>query len=49
MSGYSIPALLNASGGTTGTTGAMTINSLYGQPLYRQLSRNLFMSMKFSF
>ncbi|MGB8721956.1 MAG: carboxypeptidase regulatory-like domain-containing protein [Terriglobales bacterium] len=49
MSGYSIPALLNASGGTTGTTGAMTINSLYGQPLYRQLSRNLFMSIKFSF
>jgi len=27
----------------------MTLNSLYGQPLYHQLARNLYMAIKFTF
>jgi Carboxypeptidase regulatory-like domain len=49
MSPYNINALLNSAGGVVGKNGAMTINSLYGQPLYRQVSRNLYMSIKFNF
>ena len=47
--GYNYKALFNSAGGVTGKSGAMTINSLYGQPLYHQLSRNLYMSVKFTF
>ena len=49
MSGYNYKALFNSASGVTGTSGAMTINSLYGHPLYTQLSRNLYMSVKFTF
>jgi hypothetical protein len=49
MSPYNYKALFNSAGGVTGTSGAMTINSLYGKPLYVQLSRNLYMSIKFTF
>ncbi|MGA6982020.1 MAG: carboxypeptidase regulatory-like domain-containing protein [Candidatus Sulfotelmatobacter sp.] len=46
---YNYKALFNSAGGTTGTNGAMTINSLYGQPLYHQLARNLYLSVKYTF
>jgi hypothetical protein len=49
MSPYNYKALFNSSGGVTGTSGAMTINNLYGKPLYHQLSRNLYMAFKFTF
>jgi hypothetical protein len=49
MSGYNYKALFNNASGVTGSTGAMTINSLYGKPLYTQLSRTLYMSVKFTF
>jgi hypothetical protein len=49
MSPYNYKALFNSAGGVTGPSGAMTINSLYGQPLYHQLSRTLYMSVKFTF
>jgi hypothetical protein len=49
QSGYNYKTLFNSSGGVTGTSGAMTINSLYGKPLYHQLSRNLYMAVKFTF
>ncbi len=49
MSPYNYKALFNSAGGKTGTSGAMTINNLYGQPLYHQLARNMFMSLKFTF
>ena len=49
MSGYNYAALLQAPGGTVGTNGQMTLNSLYGKPLYRQQSRNMYMSIKFTF
>jgi hypothetical protein len=49
MSGYDYKSLINNALGATGTSGAMTIGSLYGKPLYRQLTRNLYMSVKFTF
>jgi hypothetical protein len=47
--GYNYKALFNTAGGVTGTNGAMTINSMYGQPLYHQQSRSIYMSIKFAF
>jgi hypothetical protein len=35
--------------GSVGPNGQMTLNSLYGKPLFHQLSRNMFMSIKFTF
>jgi hypothetical protein len=49
MSGYNYKALFNNASGTTGTSGAMTINSLYGKPLYHQNGRTLYMAVKFTF
>ena len=49
MSGYNYQALMQNIGGTRGTSGNMTLNSLYGQPLYHQLARNLYMAIKFTF
>ena len=49
MSPYNYKTLFNSAQGVTGTSGAMTINSLYGQPLYHQLSRTLYMSVRFTF
>ena len=49
MSGYDYKALFNSAGGGTGTNGIAAINSLYGKPLYRQLSRTLYMTFKFTF
>ena len=49
MSPYNYKALFNSAQGYTGTSGAMTINSIYGQPLYRQLTRTLYMAVKFTF
>jgi Carboxypeptidase regulatory-like domain len=50
MSGYNYVSLLQSSvGGTVGPNHQMTLNSLYGQPLYRQLSRNMYMAIKFTF
>jgi hypothetical protein len=60
MSPYNYASLFNsaagvcptckfASNGAVQSTGPMTINSLYGQPLYHQLSRNMYMSVKFTF
>jgi hypothetical protein len=49
MAPYNYKTLFNSTQGYTGTSGAMTINSVYGQPLYRQLTRNLYMSVKFTF
>jgi len=49
MHGYNLTQLFNNAGGATGTNGHMAINSLYGKPLYYQLSRNLYMSVKFTF
>jgi hypothetical protein len=49
MSPYDYKAALKSAVGVTGTSGAMTINSIYGQPLYKQLSRNLYMAVKFTF
>jgi hypothetical protein len=47
---YNVPALLNSGGGSTGTPGGpITVSSLYGKPLYYQLSRNLRMAVKFTF
>lgn len=49
MSPYNYKALFNSAGGVTGKTGAMTLSSLYDQPLYHQLARNMYMSVKFRF
>jgi len=49
MSGYNYAALLKSIGGTAGSNGQMTLNSLYGKPLYHQNSRNLYMAVKFTF
>jgi len=51
MSGYDYKALMKSIGafGAVGTNGQMTLNSLYGKPLYHQLSRNMYMSVKFTF
>jgi Carboxypeptidase regulatory-like domain len=49
MSGYNLTSVFNQAAGVTGKNGAMTINSLYGQPLYHQTSRNLYMAVKFTF
>jgi hypothetical protein len=49
MSGYNYKALFNNASGTTGTNGVMTLNSLYGKPLYHQNGRTLYMSVKFTF
>jgi hypothetical protein len=47
---YNVSTLLNSGGGVTGTPGGpITINSLYGKPMYFQTSRNIYMSVKFSF
>jgi Carboxypeptidase regulatory-like domain len=47
---YNVQALLNSGAGVTGTPGGpITVNSLYGKPLYYQLSRNLFMTVQFKF
>ena len=39
----------NKATGAIATTGNMTVNSLYGQPLYHQVSRSLYMAGKFTF
>ena len=39
----------NKATGAIATTGNMTVNSLYGQPLYHQVSRSLYMAVKFTF
>jgi hypothetical protein len=49
MSGYNYRSLLTSAGGGVGPNGQMTLNSMYGQPLYHQLSRNMYMSLKFTF
>lgn len=60
MSGYNLQTLLNNSAGACSTcsftkagaisaTGPVTLNSIYGQPLYHQTSRNLYMTVKFVF
>ena len=51
MSPYNYVSLLKNIGnfGGVGTNGQATLNSLYGKPLYHQLSRNLYMSVKFTF
>jgi len=49
MSPYNLAAAFNSPVGTTGPNGAMTINSIYNKPLYRQLSRSMYMSLKFTF
>jgi hypothetical protein len=49
MSGYNYKALINNAAGSVGPSGALTVNNLYGRPLYHQLSRNLFMSLHFTF
>jgi hypothetical protein len=49
MSPYNYKTLFNSAQGVTGSSGAMTINSLYGQPLYRQEGRTLYMAVKFTF
>ena len=47
---YNVASLINnALGSTLGGSGAMSINSLYGKPLYYQSSRSIFMSAKFTF
>jgi len=49
MSGYNLTSGFNHAGGVTGTSGAMTMNSIYNQPLFHQFSRNLYMAVKFTF
>jgi hypothetical protein len=49
MSPYNLQTAFNNAQGVTGSSGAMTINSIYGKPLYRQLSRTLYMTVKFTF
>ncbi|HWY03650.1 MAG TPA: carboxypeptidase regulatory-like domain-containing protein [Candidatus Acidoferrum sp.] len=51
MSGYNYVSLLKNIGnfGSVGSNGQMTLNSLYGKPLYHQLSRNMYMAIKFTF
>ena len=49
MSGYNYQALMQSIGGAAGTNGQMTLNSIYGKPLYRQTSRNMYMAIKFTF
>jgi len=44
---YNWTALLNSPQGTPASH--VVINSLYGQPLYHQLARNMYMSVKFTF
>jgi hypothetical protein len=39
----------NSTTGAVAATGPMTLNSIYGKPLYRQLSRTLYMTVKFTF
>jgi Carboxypeptidase regulatory-like domain len=47
---YNVASLINnAAGSTLGGSGAMTINSLYGKPLYYQSSRSIYMTAKFTF
>jgi Carboxypeptidase regulatory-like domain len=46
---YNVGQLLNSIGGVHGTTRTVTVDSLYGQPLYYQLSRNIYMTVKFVF
>lgn len=45
---YNVKALVNSMGGVT-ASGVMTLNSQYGKPLYYQLSRNIYMTVKFTF
>jgi hypothetical protein len=47
--GYNISQVLNNAAGSTGTNKHMAISSLYGKPLYYQLSRTLMMNVKFDF
>lgn len=49
MSGYNYVSAFNNALGSVGPNGAMTVNSLYGKPLYHQLARNMYMSIKFTF
>jgi hypothetical protein len=49
VSGSCATCTINKATGAIATTGTMTVNSLYGQPLYHQLSRNLYMAVKFTF
>jgi Carboxypeptidase regulatory-like domain len=51
MSGYNYVSLMKSIGnfGQVSSNGQMTLNSIYGQPLYHQLSRNMYMSLKFTF
>lgn len=51
MSGYNYTSLMQNVGnfGSVGPNGQMTLNSLYGKPLFHQLSRSMYMSVKFTF
>ncbi len=49
MSGYNYVSLLQHMGGSVGPNGQATLNSLYGQPLFHQLARTMYMSLKFTF
>ena len=51
MSPYNYQQLFSnaAGGGLKGILGPMTINSIYGKPLYHQLSRSMFMTVRFTF
>lgn len=46
---WNIAQALNNPVGSTGTNGIMTLNSFYGKPLYWQVSRNIYMALKFTF
>jgi len=51
MSGYDYVSLMKNIGnsGSVAKNGQMTLNSIYGKPLYHQTSRNLYMAVKFTF
>jgi len=51
MSGYNYQSLMKSIGnfGQVGPNGQMTLNSLYGKPLYRQQARNMYATVKFTF
>jgi Carboxypeptidase regulatory-like domain len=49
MHGFDLANALNNAAGSTGTNKHMAINSLYGKPLYYQVGRSMYMSMKFTF
>jgi len=49
MSPYDYVSLLKNMGGSAGTNGQATLNSLYDKPLFHQLARTMYMSLKFTF